>query len=408
MIFFHSYKHPGLVLDIVEDLRLINTRAIFARKTGMIILGGGLVKHHIANANLMRNGADFSVYVNTAQEFDGSDSGAQPDEAVSWGKIRMDATPVKVGGRWGGAGVRVRTRFSTARRAAAGASPAGGSSAGPPPPRLTPSGFRRPTASGWRCHPWPHPTPARGRGGASGSPSSALWSRWSLKGWGGVRLNLRGGQTAPLGGVRMGDSGHLSSPDTMMVASSLNCTQLTFCRRHAGWVLWVEFHGGGVPSHCNPPPPQPPPPRSPPRARGTCGPLARWPRPTAPRPYRSHRSRSGCYQKSCGGHRDPRQAPGWLREGRGGGPVPPPLPGGVQHLVAVALVAAQRCALVRVPQLQGLVAAARQAVIAVHCVWAPREGPCEGWGGRPRPPAAPPGWERGPPSRSQPRFRSHR
>ncbi|XP_062982139.1 deoxyhypusine synthase [Elgaria multicarinata webbii] len=96
MIFFHSYKKPGLVLDIVEDLRLINTQAIFAQKTGMIILGGGLVKHHIANANLMRNGADFSVYINTAQEFDGSDSGARPDEAVSWGKIRMDAKPVKV------------------------------------------------------------------------------------------------------------------------------------------------------------------------------------------------------------------------------------------------------------------------------------------------------------------------
>nr|XP_047912605.1 deoxyhypusine synthase [Anser cygnoides] len=56
MIFFHSYKRPGLVLDIVEDLRLINTQAIFARKTGMIILGGGLVKHHIANANLMVRG----------------------------------------------------------------------------------------------------------------------------------------------------------------------------------------------------------------------------------------------------------------------------------------------------------------------------------------------------------------
>lgn len=48
-----------------------------------------------------RNGADFSVYVNTAQEFDGSDSGARPDEAVSWGKIRVDASPVKVGGAWG-------------------------------------------------------------------------------------------------------------------------------------------------------------------------------------------------------------------------------------------------------------------------------------------------------------------
>lgn len=54
------------------------------------------MKHHICNANLMRNGADFSVFVNTGQEFDGSDSGARPDEAVSWGKIKMTASPVKV------------------------------------------------------------------------------------------------------------------------------------------------------------------------------------------------------------------------------------------------------------------------------------------------------------------------
>lgn len=44
----------------------------------------------------MRNGADFSVFLTSAQEFDGSDSGASPDEAVSWGKIRMEAKPVKV------------------------------------------------------------------------------------------------------------------------------------------------------------------------------------------------------------------------------------------------------------------------------------------------------------------------
>lgn len=31
-----------------------------------------------------------------AQEFDGSDSGARPDEAVSWGKISAAARPVKV------------------------------------------------------------------------------------------------------------------------------------------------------------------------------------------------------------------------------------------------------------------------------------------------------------------------
>lgn len=96
MIYFHSFKNPGLILDIVEDIRRLNSQAVFAKKTGMIILGGGLVKHHVANANLMRNGADFSVFVNTGQEFDGSDSGARPDEAVSWGKIRTDAKPVKV------------------------------------------------------------------------------------------------------------------------------------------------------------------------------------------------------------------------------------------------------------------------------------------------------------------------
>ncbi|GER51400.1 deoxyhypusine synthase [Striga asiatica] len=98
MLYFHSYKNPGLVIDIVQDIRAMNGEAVHAgpRKTGMIILGGGLPKHHICNANMMRNGADFAVFINTAQEFDGSDSGARPDEAVSWGKIRGSAKTVKV------------------------------------------------------------------------------------------------------------------------------------------------------------------------------------------------------------------------------------------------------------------------------------------------------------------------
>lgn len=32
-----------------------------------VILGGGVVKHHTCNANLMRNGAEYSVYINTGQ-----------------------------------------------------------------------------------------------------------------------------------------------------------------------------------------------------------------------------------------------------------------------------------------------------------------------------------------------------
>lgn len=96
IIYFHSYKRPGFVVDLVQDIRAINDLAIKSRKTGVIVCGGGVIKHHVMNANLMRNGADFCVYVNTANEFDGSDSGARPDEAKSWGKVRVDCDPVKV------------------------------------------------------------------------------------------------------------------------------------------------------------------------------------------------------------------------------------------------------------------------------------------------------------------------
>ncbi|KAI5122161.1 hypothetical protein M0805_007060 [Coniferiporia weirii] len=96
MIYFHSFRSPGLVIDIVKDIWNLNELSRKSRKAGMIILGGGVCKHQIANAMLIRNGADYSVYINTGQEFDGSDSGARPDEAVSWGKIRAGAESVKV------------------------------------------------------------------------------------------------------------------------------------------------------------------------------------------------------------------------------------------------------------------------------------------------------------------------
>ena len=57
---------------------MINDVAVKAARTGMLIFGGGLVKHHICNANLMRNGAHYAVFVNTGQEFDGSDSVRPP------------------------------------------------------------------------------------------------------------------------------------------------------------------------------------------------------------------------------------------------------------------------------------------------------------------------------------------
>ena len=98
MLHFHTFKASPkcLTIDIVRDVRFINEFARRAARAGMIILGGGIVKHHIANACLHRDGAESAVYINTAQEFDGSDAGARPDEAVSWGKIKSGADSVKV------------------------------------------------------------------------------------------------------------------------------------------------------------------------------------------------------------------------------------------------------------------------------------------------------------------------
>lgn len=100
MLYFHLWKHNGFIVDIAADVRKINDISVRTNKpgwkSGLIMLGGGLPKHHVCNANLMRNGADFSVNINTGVEYDGSDSGANPDEAVSWGKIKLTANPVKV------------------------------------------------------------------------------------------------------------------------------------------------------------------------------------------------------------------------------------------------------------------------------------------------------------------------
>ncbi|MEK6859570.1 MAG: deoxyhypusine synthase [Nanoarchaeota archaeon] len=98
MIHFFIYEHPDFKIDIVSDIHKLNEFTITRKKTGIIILGGGVVKHHICNANMMRNGADYAVYINTGQEWDGSDAGARPDEAVSWGKIKARGEAIKVFG----------------------------------------------------------------------------------------------------------------------------------------------------------------------------------------------------------------------------------------------------------------------------------------------------------------------
>jgi deoxyhypusine synthase len=97
-VYFFKFKHQDFILDIAEDVKQFNDTTIGLKNSAAIILGAGVVKHSILNANMLRNGLDYAVYINTSQEFDGSDSGAMPEEAVSWGKILPNAQSVKVFG----------------------------------------------------------------------------------------------------------------------------------------------------------------------------------------------------------------------------------------------------------------------------------------------------------------------
>ncbi len=96
MIFFFKTENPAFKIDVSDDIVKLTDMVLDAKETGAIILGGSLPKHHIMNANMMREGTKYAIYINTAMEGDGSDSGAYPEEAKSWGKASADSDTVKI------------------------------------------------------------------------------------------------------------------------------------------------------------------------------------------------------------------------------------------------------------------------------------------------------------------------
>jgi len=97
-ISFFKYNNPAFAVDVAADIQKLDEISITSRKTGMIVLGSSAAKHHIANANQFRGGADYAVYITTETEEGGSDAGAKVEEAISWGKVKAEAKHVKVYG----------------------------------------------------------------------------------------------------------------------------------------------------------------------------------------------------------------------------------------------------------------------------------------------------------------------
>ena len=95
-MYYEIMRHKDFYIDIIRDHKKIIDMVLSCEKAGAIILGGGIAKHYLLNANIFREGLDYAVYITTADESDASDSGGNPQEAISWAKIKVNAPTIKV------------------------------------------------------------------------------------------------------------------------------------------------------------------------------------------------------------------------------------------------------------------------------------------------------------------------
>ncbi|MEW6592246.1 MAG: deoxyhypusine synthase [Candidatus Hadarchaeota archaeon] len=90
--------HRAFKLDQFKEQQELADVVFSAKKTGALMIGGGISKHHVLWWNLFHSGLDYAVYITTAPEWDGSLSGARTREAVSWGKLKEKAKHVTAEG----------------------------------------------------------------------------------------------------------------------------------------------------------------------------------------------------------------------------------------------------------------------------------------------------------------------
>ncbi|MBM4237056.1 MAG: deoxyhypusine synthase [Euryarchaeota archaeon] len=97
-LWMYWQTHRDLRVDLFRDEQDLSDIIFESKETGAIIAGGGISKHHTIWWNQFRGGLDHVVYLTTAAEYDGSLSGAQVREAVSWGKVKETANEITVEG----------------------------------------------------------------------------------------------------------------------------------------------------------------------------------------------------------------------------------------------------------------------------------------------------------------------
>ncbi len=95
MLGFHLYTYSTMnkmSLDFVKDLRILGEMVVEAKKTGAIMLGGGLTKHFTMGSTILRGGLDLAVQITLDRPEGGSLGGAPLKEGVSWQKVQTEAS----------------------------------------------------------------------------------------------------------------------------------------------------------------------------------------------------------------------------------------------------------------------------------------------------------------------------
>jgi len=85
-----------LILNPLGDLNKVVNEVYEAKKSGIIILGGGWPKHLALFANTFREGVDAAVQITMDRPEPGGLSGAPLEEAISWSKVKSRKNIVTV------------------------------------------------------------------------------------------------------------------------------------------------------------------------------------------------------------------------------------------------------------------------------------------------------------------------
>jgi len=97
-LWLYYQEHRKFNIDLLKDEQELADSVFSADKSGALMVGGGISKHHTIWWNQFKDGLDYAIYITTAVEYDGSLSGAQTREAISWGKMKEKANHITIEG----------------------------------------------------------------------------------------------------------------------------------------------------------------------------------------------------------------------------------------------------------------------------------------------------------------------